>query len=335
VCNYNSLENGKQKILEDIRPNGKVNDWKGKKLRSLDYSDILATLAEYKKKSETVQTCANVLTFKPTESGMKLHQAWFCKSRLCALCIWRRAMLHGHQVSKIVDKAVELEPKGRWLFLTLSTRNTTNGKELGEEISAYSVALRKLFNYKELKPYVLGFMRSVEVTINKEDGTYNQHMHVLLLVKSTYFKSKATYVDQSKWRELWQKAMSTDYLPVVNVKAIKANKENDKGIAGAIREVAKYPVKDTDFLIIPKEIKHLQSKIIKDLEVGLKKKRLIAYGGLLKKIQKNFNLGNVESEDVDLVHTESEENEENIDNTELELVFQWNSEKRNYYFLEK
>jgi plasmid rolling circle replication initiator protein Rep len=33
-------------------------------------------------------------------------------------------------------------------------------------------------------------MRSTEVTVNKNDGSYNQHMHVLLCVENAYFRKK-------------------------------------------------------------------------------------------------------------------------------------------------
>ena len=33
-------------------------------------------------------------------------------------------------------------------------------------------------------------MRSTEVTVNENDGSYNQHMHVLLCVENAYFKKK-------------------------------------------------------------------------------------------------------------------------------------------------
>ncbi len=33
-------------------------------------------------------------------------------------------------------------------------------------------------------------MHSTEVTVNKNDGSYNQHMHVLLCVENAYFRKK-------------------------------------------------------------------------------------------------------------------------------------------------
>ena len=47
-------------------------------------------------------------------------------------------------------------------------------------------------------------MRSTEVTVNKNDGSYNQHMHVLLCVENAYFRKK-NYITQEEWVNLWQK----------------------------------------------------------------------------------------------------------------------------------
>ncbi len=50
-------------------------------------------------------------------------------------------------------------------------------------------------------------MRSTEVTVNKNNGSYNQHMHVLLCVESVYFNNKVNYITQEEWINLWQKTL--------------------------------------------------------------------------------------------------------------------------------
>ena len=47
--------------------------------------------------------------------------------------------------------------------------------------------------------------RSTEVTVNKNDGSYNQHMHVLLCVESKYFRGSENYISQNDWIDFWQK----------------------------------------------------------------------------------------------------------------------------------
>src|SRR5699024_9319806 len=102
------------------------------------------------KKAERVKDCAEVLEYKVSyETGEKtLYRVWFCKSRLCPICNWRRAMKHGiieiykttHDITffqsrlcpmcnwrramkhgiqsqKVVAEVIKQKPTVRWLFL--------------------------------------------------------------------------------------------------------------------------------------------------------------------------------------------------------------------------
>ncbi|HGZ7055219.1 TPA: protein rep, partial [Staphylococcus aureus] len=83
------------------------------------------------KKAFNVKQCGNVLEFKPTDEGyLKLHKTWFCKSKLCPVCNWRRAMKNSYQAQRVIGEVVKEKPKARWLFLTLSTRNAIDGDTL-------------------------------------------------------------------------------------------------------------------------------------------------------------------------------------------------------------
>src|SRR5699024_11441802 len=69
--------------------------------------------------------CAEILEYKQNrETGeRKLYRVWFCKSRLCPMCNWRRAMKHGIQSQKVVAEVIKQKPTVRWLFLTLTVKN--------------------------------------------------------------------------------------------------------------------------------------------------------------------------------------------------------------------
>ena len=72
-------------------------------------------------------------------------------------------------------------------------------------------------------------------------------------------------------------------------------------------------------------------EIISDLEEGLYKKRMIAYGGLLKIKHKELNLD--DAEDGNLIQT-SDEGDEKISDEEEKansIIAIWNFEKQNYY----
>src|SRR5699024_12748336 len=79
----------------------------------------------------------------------KLYRVWFCKSRLCPMCNWRRAMKHGIQLQKVVTEVIKRKPNVRWLFLTLSVKNVYDGKELSESLSAISKGFNRMMKRSE------------------------------------------------------------------------------------------------------------------------------------------------------------------------------------------
>ena len=235
-------ENQDNETLKDMSKSGKERPWREKKIDNVSYADILDILKI--KKAHNVKQCGTVLEFKPTDEGyLKLHKTWFCKSKLCPVCNWRRAMKNSYQAQKVIEEVVKEKPKARWLFLTLSTRNAIDGETLEQSLKHLTESFRRLFKYKKVSKNLIGFMRSTEVTVNQNDGSYNQHMHVLLCVENAYFRKKENYIAQSEWVDLWQKALQVNYRPVVNIKAIKPNQKGDKDIQAAIKETSKYSVK--------------------------------------------------------------------------------------------
>lgn len=96
-------------------------------------------------------------------------------------------------------------------------------------------------------------------------------------------------------------------------------------LIGAVYEVAKYPVKATDFLNGSDKDNRI---IVDDLEKALSRKRLIAFGGLLKVIQKELNMTDAEDEKADLIHTCEEIDGEE---TEKEIIATWDKQRKNYF----
>lgn len=236
-------------------------------------------------------------------------------------------MKNSWQAQRVVEEVIKEKPKARWLFLTLSNRNSIDGLSMDQSIREMTKAFDKLVKYKKVNKNLIGFMRTTEVTVNKQDGSYNQHIHVLICVEPTYFKGKENYIEQAEWVQLWRRALKINYEPVAHVKAIKPNKKNDSAIVSAIKETSKYSVKESDYLTDEVE---KNKEIIADLEQGLHRKRMIAYGGLLKIMHKKLNLD--DAEDGNLIQTSSED--EKISEEEAKansIIAVWNFEKQNYF----
>lgn len=310
------INQNQEEILLDRNKNGKDRNWRGRKVLSLKLADIFEDLGYKKSLVERVQTCGDVLRFIRREDGsLKLYQAYFCKNKLCPMCNWRRSMKYSYQTSRIVDEAIKQKPKARFLFLTLTVKNV-EGEALNSTISQLTKSFDRLFRRAKVKKNLLGYLRSVEVTHNEDDNSYHPHIHILMMVRPSYFQSKKDYITQKEWGDMWSQSLKVDYTPMIDIRTVK---ETGKGLRGAVLETAKYPTKPIKMDIGNKQV-------VDDLYNGLYRKRQLGYGGLFKIIKKQLALDDVEN--GDLVHTSDDK--ENISKG-TEIVAIWNANKQNYY----
>lgn len=325
-------------ILKDLNAKGKERDWKGKKKRSLLMAEHHAAVDELMKKAERMYDCGNYLVFKMKDGTMKLYQAYFCKARLCPMCNWRRSLKIAFQNKKIIQEVNERE-KVKWIFLTLTVQNV-EGEDLKNTMDQMTKAWNRFAGYAKLKRSVKGYFRAMEVTRNWDKksewyGTYHPHFHVLMAVPTDYFGRN--YIKQAEWTSMWQKAMKIDYTPIVHIQTVKPKKDSTdflkiedemkKSIAeqNAVFEISKYPVKDTD-VIRGNKVTEENVQTVKDLDKALAYKRLISYGGLLKEIHKELNLG--DAEDGDLIHIDEDSDE--VANGAVDVMAYWHVGLNNY-----
>ena len=132
-------------------------------------------------------------------------------------------------------------------------------------------------------------------------------------------------MNQEEWTELWQKAMKLDYTPVVDIRAVKADK--GKGLKGAILETAKYPVKPFDVTDEKTDFTAQEKlQIVDDMLTGLHRKRQIGFGKLFKDIKKELELDDLENGNLVQTRDDTESR-----STGREIVAIWNWERKNYY----
>lgn len=123
---------------------------------------------------------------------------------------------------------------------------------------------------------------------------------------------------------MWQKALKIDFKPTVDIRSVKPHEkyrklteERVKEFEGALQEVSKYPVKDTELL---KGDRQENALTVYVMDKALSYKRLIGYGGLLKEIRKELQLEDVEGDGADLIKIDDREDEENDVADEIEFV---------------
>ena len=291
-------------------------------LLSESYSRLARLDPGYGPRSDRVSVCGTYLEFRKPVSDCndqsvpyKLHNANFCRERLCPLCSWRRSLKIFGQVSRIMDYIGE---DMAFLFLTLTVPNC-EGDRLGALIDDLQKGFNKLIHYKRFKTAVYGFFRALEVTRNKDTksksyGTYHPHFHCILCVRKSYFKSRE-YINRDEFLAMWQKAMKNPRITQVDVRRVRPKdltegeetakelRDTFVSLKAGVAEVAKYAVKASDYIFEYNAA--LTDEVVHTMAEALRGRRLCAFGGIFEDLRKQLQLD--DTEDGDLIHVGEDE----------------------------
>jgi plasmid rolling circle replication initiator protein Rep len=238
-------------------------------------------------KAARVRDCGTSLelAYVIAEDRTTLHRANFCRERLCPMCAMRRTKQIFSQVSRVMDAVERERPELVPVFLTLTVRNC-EAVELGATLTKIFEGWNRMTTgTSKLKRIVAGWFRALEVTHSERDDTYHPHIHAIMLVPPSYFKNPKDYMPTEKWVKTWRKALRLDYDPVCHIE--KIDEGGADGRADAVAEVAKYTVKDADYI---KADAALTDKLVGVFGAALKGRRLYAFGGLMKEIAKRLKI---------------------------------------------
>lgn len=274
-------------ILEEV-------EFQEKKILSLSIMEMYQYFN--KNKYLDMQDCGQRLQFglyehKQTKEQEKhLEEMYTCKDRFCPFCNWRRARKLAIQ-SYDVLKAIEAQNKVRYIFATFTVKNCYIN-DLSDTIKLMNDSFARMTKTKRFKNSILGFMRALEIPPQKDDNQFiHPHYHCLLVVPAKYFDGKQNlYIKQIEFIKMWQKALRVDYAPSVDIRIIKGKGENDP-IAKAVAETIKYPLKSMD-------LKNMSVDQFEVLVNQMKRKRALAYGGIIKEYRKKMILDDVEDGDL-------------------------------------
>lgn len=222
--------------------------WDTQRSKTSLIGEIYAMNSDFTRYAERMNDCSGFLGFGLGDNGFKLKQASFCRVRYCPVCQWRRSLLWKANMYVAYEDIKDKYPTHRWLFLTLTVKNC-EVKDLRSTLQSMNQAWQRLIKRKQFSSVVDGWIRTTEVTRGK-DGTAHPHFHVMLLVKPSYFSHG--YIKQGDWSRLWADVLRVDYLPVVDIRVVKAKKKEkytqDEAVQFAIMETLKYSVKPSDMM---------------------------------------------------------------------------------------
>lgn len=310
------------------KKNKKWQNWDTRKDYTVQVADLLDKgNIRQQKLSARVSQCANVLNFGWVQSELKFKGAQFCRVRTCPVCQWRRSQMLLARFFEAFPRIRADYPTTRYVFLTLTVKNCPVS-ELRATVQHMSKSWDRLAKRKAFP--AIGFVRSLEVT--KETDTYDKvtkkpirkarsnyahpHFHILLALKPSYFSRG--YLSTSDWAAMWQQSLKSDYLPVCDVRIVKAKKSDSsgsegdiEGIKAAIVEVIKYTVKPSDMV--------QDGGFLLALVEQLHKIRAVSLGGIFKEYLSE------QEDDLDQGGDESEQEQ-----NEGGLYFGWRNKIKRY-----
>ena len=277
--------------------------------------DLNRKAAAYIEKHVTVksvvrfETCSNYLLFLTNGemSVKRLHKTNSCENRFCPICTWKTAKKDAIKLSVMLDAVKEIEGK-EFLFLTLTSPNCT-GEELSEELDRFNKAVKRLFERRNVKRVVKGYVRKIEVTTDQEQyitekaykrkkdyfevrglkvgdpnpiyNTYNPHVHAIITVDKSYFNDKNDFISKAKWLEMWQECMEDKSITQVDAKKIRST-----GNSNAVLEIAKYAAKGSDL--------YHSETVFDTFYTALKGRQLLVYSGMMKDYAKKYEVGDLD-----------------------------------------
>lgn len=249
----------------------------------------------YINKSERMYYCGSFLAYEVNERGeKKLIKANTCYVRLCPMCMWRRSLKAYREMRIIYDYVQKETENSKFLFLTLTQRNV-EAEKLGKELDKILYGFNKLTKRKEIKKFCLGFVRSLEITYNKEANTYHPHIHILIHTTNGLYSGR-NYLSKQDYIKLWREIMGLDYDPNIDIRRFKPKDVNRVG--RELAEICKYSVKPSDYIYISDE--NLTKKVTEILDRDLAGRRLLSYGGTIRKARKKLLFSDeiTESDDI-------------------------------------
>ena len=241
-------------------------------------------------------------------SVKRLHKTDACGNRFCPICTWKTAKKDAIKISIMMDAVKEIEDK-EFLFLTLTAPNVS-AEELRDEIDRFNAGVNRLFQRRNVKRVVKGYIRKLEVTTDQEKliteelykrkknyydyrglkvndpnptyNTFHPHMHIIVVVNKSYFGNRDV-ISKAEWLEMWRGCMNDNSITQVDAKKVRST---ESGNSKAVLEIAKYSAKGQDL--------YHSEKVFDTFYRALKRRQLIVYSGIMKDYAKKFKIGDLD-----------------------------------------
>lgn len=256
-----------------------------RRVRCILLADSFKRLGKENKAARVMECGTQVqIAYIQADEEYKIKHANFCRERLCPMCAFHRSRQIFGEVSRVMDGVLQERPELVPIFLTLTVRNCSAAEMNGTLDTVFKGWNNMMSGNSKVNRLAAGWFRALEITYNAQEDTYHPHIHAILLMPPNYFATPKDYMEIMDWVKAWRKAAKLDYDPSCRINAI--DYKSDK--SGAVAEVAKYTLKDTDYLKADDE--KMTDKLVLEFGRAIKGRRLYAYGGIMKVIAKKLDI---------------------------------------------
>lgn len=234
--------------------------------------------------SARVRDCSTYWTgYKCPKCG-RLHRmvTYGCKHRLCPICATRKSRAVAAQAMQVMLFFEQTGVLSEYDFCLLTlTQKNVSAEALPREIDNMMHAWAKLRYIRKIQRELVGWARTVEITVGS-DGSYHPHIHCILMLKKG-----SPLRESSVWRSLWASVLQLQYEPICDCRPITD--------VGAVYEVSKYVTKVGRILDNPDLGQCFDD--VKTIGNAIYGRRLRSYGGEWAKVRRALRMVAVDDMD--------------------------------------
>ena len=211
------------------------------------------------KRIDRIFNCGQAMSVVYSPSLKKSHTiSKWCDERFCPVCNYYKS----RRLFNRVYNYVACHPDRRYAFLTLTVKNVPK-EDLRDTVQRMNRAFGLMFKLSskgsKAARFFTGYLRRLEITYNINEKsqsyrTFHPHFHVLLECSPDYKPNTDCFYYYKDILTDWQKYYGDPEICEINIEEIKPKMDSrgfDIGLAKAVAEVAKYPMKITKKLMAP------------------------------------------------------------------------------------
>lgn len=216
-------------------------------------------MPEDEKRINRIFSCGNAVSIVYSPSLKKSHtNGFWCDERCCPLCNYYKS----RSLFSRIYNYVRSNSEKHYVFLTLTVKNVTKD-DLRETVKRMNRAFSRMFKLGDSKSKVskmfTGYLKRLEVTYNIDPSkpayrTFHPHFHVLLECSLDYAPRTECYYHKQEILKDWRYYYGDPDICEVDIQEIRPDEDPkgyEHGLAKAVAEVAKYPMKFSKKLCLP------------------------------------------------------------------------------------